>query len=113
MTQVITEAAVITCSHGGKVTIPASQHLLTIDEKAVLVQGDEASGTIEGCSNSNNELGLKPCTKLSPATPVGVAKKLQVGGRFVLLQTATGATDSTPPGTWQVESAGQTKLDTM
>ncbi len=108
----LTETATILCSHGGKVTIPATQHILTVNGLAVLVQGDEAGGSVAGCTNVNAAIGQKPCTKPLPAT-AGFATKLQVGGKPVLLQSATGQTDSSPPGTWQVVSAGQTKLDTI
>jgi hypothetical protein len=41
----------------------------------------------------------------------GAAAKLEAGGQPVLLDTAQGITDSVPPGTWSVQSAGQSKLD--
>ena len=113
MTKVITEVAEITCSHNGKGTIPASLRLLTIDGKAVLVQGDEAKGLVgPNCTNKPPPPAKKPCSKTNPAS-VGIATKLRVGGRPVLLQTAIGPTDSAPPGTWNVVSAGQTKLDAI
>lgn len=112
MAYVLTETATMLCSHGGKVTIPATQHILTINGMAALVQGDEAGGVVAGCTNTVVAAGQKPCTKTLPAT-AGIATKLQVGGKPVLLQSATGQTDSTPPGTWQVAFAGQTMLDTL
>jgi hypothetical protein len=114
MTKVITEASAIACSHKGKVIIPASKRLLTVSGNAVLVYGDEAKGSVgANCTNKPPPPPKKPCTKTLTAI-AGIATKLKVGGQFVLLQTASGPTDSArTPGTWNVESAGQTKLDAI
>ncbi|MFF7534707.1 hypothetical protein ACIP6Q_27770 [Streptomyces bobili] len=55
-----------------------------------------------------------PCSIVVPASPAGLSKKLAVGGRPVLLDTATGITVSSPaPGTWSVADPGQTILEAM
>ncbi|SRR6266700_1595557 len=105
MAKVLTEKAQVTCSHQGTGTFIASQHLLKVDEQAVLVTDDINTATIKGCTND------PPCTKLTKLT-TGQAAKLKVAGKSVLLATASGDTNA---GTWSVsvQPAGQTKLDAV
>jgi hypothetical protein len=111
MPKVLTAQANMQCSHGGMITIPATQSLLTIGGNAVLVKGDEGSATVSA-SCGNKGPNLKQCTKI--ALTNGAATKLQVGGKAVLLQSVAGTTDSTPvAGTWNATDAGQTKLDAV
>jgi hypothetical protein len=42
---------------------------------------------------------------------VGDAQTMEAGGLAVLLETAQGLTDSTPPGTWSVQDAGQSSVE--
>lgn len=42
---------------------------------------------------------------------IGAAMKSTAGGKPVLLDTAKDLTNGVPPGQWQVQNAGQTKLD--
>jgi hypothetical protein len=110
MGQVLTAAATITCSHGGTVLVVPSQHALTVDGQPVLVDGDLTGATVVGCTNLPPPQGRVPCSTTTSMT-AGAATKLTAGGKAVLLDSATGQTNSTPaPGTWSVSNAGQTKL---
>ncbi len=111
MPNVLTAGGAIVCSHGAKVIpAPPPQAKLLIDGQPALVQPSLAPGTVVPgtCPNNNPSLGLKACTTVT--ANAGMATKLVVDGKPVLLDTATGITDSTPPGTLKVTSAGQTKL---
>lgn len=113
MTKVITTKATITCSHKGTVT-PSSQGTFKADGNPVLVKGDVVGAAVAGCKNTDASQGQKPCTKLSTLDDGGEASALRLSGdpaKPVLLKTATGTTDSTPPGTWSVQDPGQTTLD--
>jgi hypothetical protein len=110
MAKVLTAQAVVVCSHGGKVTARASQSKFKIGDQPVLVKGDLDGRTIGGCTNQPPPPGKKPCSTTSPVT-AGVSQTLSVGDMPVLLDTATGPTDSVPPGIFTVQSAGQTKFD--
>jgi hypothetical protein len=106
MPNVITEASLIQCPHLGTVKATASQSVLAVDGNKVLVQSDLLSATVT-CP-AVPAPGVKPCTKVASVT-AGAAAKLTAGGQPVLLETAQGLTDGTPPQ-WRVVSAGQTKL---
>jgi len=113
MPPVITEASQVTCAHQGIVTLKASQSLLTIEAAAVLVDGDLIGATIAGCTTPLNAAsGTKPCLTVV-AMSAGAATTLSVGGKPVLLATATGTTDgvtAVPSNFWSVQSAGQTAI---
>jgi hypothetical protein len=108
MPAVLTTVATVMCSHGGSVALATSQHKLTIDGKPVLVDGDLAGATISGCTQPQSNT-TAPC-KSTTSMILGAASKLTAGGIGVLLDTANGLTDSLPPGTWSVASAGQAKV---
>jgi hypothetical protein len=110
MGKVLTTAATIKCSHQGTVQVPtAGQSLMQIDGKVVLVDGDLLGKPIAGCKLSPSTT-TKPCTTTTSMI-AGAATKMEAGGIAVLLETANGVTDSNPPGTWAVESAGQTAVE--
>lgn len=111
MPKVITEGSTIKCPHQGTIKFTASQQLLKIDGKAVLVVDDISSGTVSGCINLTNPTsGTVQCQKVLSMT-AGAATKLKVDGKPVLLETAKGMTNGLPANIWSVQSAGQTKLD--
>ena len=115
MSKVITEGSIIVCPHQVPITFTASQHSLKTGGNYVLVANDVFTGTLSGvCPNQPTPAnpGFKPCTKVTSLI-AGAATKFTLGGQPVLLETATGLTDSVPPGSWQVQSAAQTKLDTV
>lgn len=107
MPLVLTANAQVTCIHFGTVQLAASQQKLTAGGSPVLVMGDLEGKPVSGCTLASP--GTTPCTAVV-STISGASAKLGVGGKPVLLNTASGATNSIPPGTWQVLSAGQSKL---
>jgi hypothetical protein len=111
MAKVLTTSATVVCSHAdsGTVKVGDGQAALKVDGKGVLVKDDVVGKTISGCNVTTTNT-TSPCVTAGAMTD-GEATKLKVSGKAVLLATATGATDSKPPGTWKVQKAGQTKLD--
>lgn len=114
MPKVLTQSSILVCAHQGQISLTASQQLLSIAGDAVLVEGDLAGATIAGCTTpSNPTTGTKPCLTVV-AMAAGASTNLTVGGKAVLLDTATGTTDgvtAVPSNTWSVQSAGQTIVD--
>lgn len=111
MQHVLTEGSEVKCIHGGQVQFQASQTKLKVDGKAVIVQRDILAATVSGCPNTNTQAGQTPCLKVTSIID-GPSTNLRVDGQRVMLKTASGLTNATPPEPvmWQVESAGQTKL---
>ena len=110
MPKVLTTAAKIQCSHQGMVQVPsAGQSVLQVDGNPALVTGDLVGKSIAGCTLTPSTT-TKPCTSTASML-IGAATLMEVGGKSVLLDTATGITDSTPPGTWSVQAAGQSSLE--
>lgn len=106
---VLSGNAVIRCSHGGTVRATPSQQALKVDGTAVLVQSDLTAASIAGCTNTDARAGQAPCLRIV-SVAAGLARRLKAGGQPVVLDDATGPTSSTPPGTFSVSRAGQTKL---
>ena len=105
--KVLTEDAVLVCDHQpGRVQIVASQSLLTIEGRAVLVDNDPQGRPIVGCPNMGGT--MKPCTN-TLVVKKGYSDLVRVEGRRMCLDTVTGLTDGTPPGTvdYVVRSPGQ------
>jgi hypothetical protein len=109
MPHVLTEDSVVKCIHGGQVQFQASQTKLKVDGKAVIVQSDVLVSTVSNCPNTN--AGQTPCLKVTSII-AGLSSNLRVDDQPVMLETARGLTNATPPEPvmWRVESAGQTKL---
>ncbi|PKM44803.1 MAG: hypothetical protein CVV05_09635 [Gammaproteobacteria bacterium HGW-Gammaproteobacteria-1] len=103
----LTEDAVMVCAHEtGIVGITATQSLVTIGKRRVLVAADPESRPIVGCPNVGPT--IKPCTSTLPVQQ-GYSSLIRIEGRKVCLDEVTGLTDGTPPGTvkYHVRSAGQ------
>ena len=103
----LTQDALMTCSHeSGFVCIAPSQGLVTINSRLVLVVADPEAKPIGGCPWVGP--GMKPCTLTLNATD-GYSTLIRINGRAVCLDTVTGPTDGTPPGTFKyaVRSPGQ------
>ena len=109
MPKVLTAQAQVTCIHHGTVQVAASQQSFTAGGSPVLVMGDMEGKAISGCTLPAST-STTPCSAVV-ATIAGVSTMLSAGSSPVLLDTAKGVTNSVPPGTWQVQSAGQTMLD--
>lgn len=106
--RILTEDAVLVCAHElGIVGIAASQGLVTVSGRRVLVERDPEAKPIAGCPNVGPT--IKPCTSTLPVQ-AGYSALLRVAGHRVCLDTVTGLTDGTPPGTvkYKVRSPGQT-----
>ncbi len=114
MPAVLTESSTLKCVHQGSVQLRAGQSKLTVNGSKVLVAGDLAGATISTCL-----LTPPPATNVKCATVAsaiaGVALKLKVDGKGVLLESVQGQTSGTvagTPQTWSVQNPGQTKLTT-
>lgn len=104
----LTEDATLICDHRGRVAIQATQRLVRIDGRRVLVDDDPQGRTISRCPNANPVAGLRPCvTTLRVAR--GYSEFLRIDGQRVCLDTVTGLTDGSPPGTvnYLVRQPGQ------
>lgn len=116
MSSVLTESSIVKCAHQGSVQLVAGQSKLTVNGSKVLVDGDLNGKTISGCvTPTNPDAGNKTCLIVS-TTIDGVASKLKVNGKGVLLENINGQTDGTVGGTlqnWSVQNSGQTKLKAL
>jgi len=104
---ILTEDAVIVCKHElGKVKIEATQHLVTVQGRSVLVETDPEGRPISHCPNLGPT--IRPC-QTTLKVKVGYSDLLRIEGRRVCLDTVKGLTDGTPPGIveYKVRSAGQ------
>jgi hypothetical protein len=114
MPKVLTEASLVNCAHVGQVLATAGQSKLKVAGSRVLVLGDLVGKPIAGCTTPPVPVaGTLPCLATVTAGPSGVAPKLRVAGRPVLLESISGQTSGTiggAPQTWSVTSANQTRL---
>jgi hypothetical protein len=105
--RLLTEDAMLVCKHElGRVQIAATQDLVTINGRLLLVESDPEKKWIKGCPNYGAT--IKPCV-LTLAVTAGYSDLLRVEGRRVCLDTVSGLTDGTPPGIvqYKVSTAGQ------
>jgi hypothetical protein len=125
MGSVLAVGAIIKCSHGGSLKLAQGSSKLSVGGNAVVTAGME-SGLSFAVGSPNV---VTPCPKLGPgpafppspcastgsSLPPGVAVKLLVDGKGVLLDSASGlATNpNDPAATWSVTSAGQTLLEAV
>jgi hypothetical protein len=104
----LTEDAVVVCNHElGHVKIVATQELVTVEGRRVLVEPDPEGRPISGCPNTG--AAIKPClTTLRVLTGYSPGL-LRIEGRRVCNDTVSGFTDGTPPGAvrYKVRAAGQ------
>jgi hypothetical protein len=93
----LTEDAVLVCKHElGKVSLQPSQSFVTISNRCILVEVNPEGRPIGGCPNYGPT--IKPCTATLPVKE-GYSELLRIGDQRVCLDTVTGLTDGTPPGT--------------
>jgi hypothetical protein len=106
--KILTSGADLRCAHMNGIVKPiaASQSLVTIDGRPVLVESDPARRPILGCPNAGAM--IKPCTSTLAVT-AGHSDLLTIDGQRVCLDTVTGLTDGTPPGVvkYRVVDPGQ------
>jgi len=102
----LTEDAKLFCKHGpGKVSISATQALVTVEGRKMLVEKDPEGKAISGCPSV---VPFKPCTT-TLVVQKGYSGFIRIQGRRICLDTVTGFTDGTPPGVvmYEVRFAGQ------
>jgi hypothetical protein len=105
--KLLTEDAALVCNHElGRVINQPTQTLVTIGHRQVLVDSDPEGRNIVGCPNIGAT--IKPCQK-TLKVEVGYSDWVRIDGHRVCLDTVTGLTDGTPPGTikYVVRIAGQ------
>lgn len=104
----LTEDALLLCDHGGQVHLAMRQAWVTIHGRRVLVEDDPEGRSISGCPNHNVFLALVPCTTTRKVKQ-GYSAFVRIDGRPVCLDTVTGLTNGTPPGTvtYTVKHPGQ------
>ncbi|MFO8089576.1 MAG: hypothetical protein R6U13_07055 [Desulfatiglandaceae bacterium] len=103
----LTEDAIVVCTHeAGIVKLVAGQTLVSIGGRRVLVEIDPQGRPISGCPNVGP--GIKACLT-TLVVKEGYSDLLRIDGRRVCLDTVTGLTDGTPPGTvkYKVNKPGQ------
>lgn len=103
---VLTNQAVITCAHGGRVLLVPGQTAVTISGGAVMCHPDLLGAPIGGCAQPPTP-ATKPCTTVVEVLPGSWSLKLIVGGRCVYLATLNGLTDGMPPSPLIVAFPGQ------
>ncbi len=104
----LTEDAVLVCEHElGIVGIAATDGLVTVEKRRVLIKNNPENRPIVGCPNVGPT--IKPCTS-TLVVQAGYSDFVRINGRAVCLDTVTGLTDGTPPGMvkYKVRSPGQT-----
>jgi hypothetical protein len=107
----LTEDAVLVCAHElGIVSIAATQDLVTVEGRRLLVEANPEGRPIAGCPNYGP--AIKPCTT-TLRVQKGYSDLVRIDGRRVCLSSVTGITDGTPPGTvqYKVRSVGQSFVE--
>ena len=110
---ILTVDAVIVCEHElGTVGLRPTQDLVTVARRLVLVEIDPEGRPISACPNVGPT--IKPCL-VTLRVKTGYSDLMRIDGRRVCLDTVTGLTDGTPPGTvkYKVRSPGQDLLSEM
>ena len=105
--KILTEDAKLICDHMlGRIGIEATQDLVTVIGRKVLVETDPESRPIRGCPNVS--VTIKPC-QLTLTVATGYSTFVRIMGRRVCLDTVRGLTEGTPPGTvhYKVSDPGQ------
>jgi len=93
----LTEDATVVCDHRmGVVINQPTQNWMTINQRRILVEPDPEGKTIKGCPMYG--AGIKPCVTTLKVME-GYSDFIRIDGHAVCLDTVTGLTDGTPPGT--------------
>ena len=106
--KLLSEDALLVCKHAlGVIKNVPTQALVTVAGRRVLVDADPEGRTIVGCPNYG--IAIKPCT-CTLKVQVGYSALVRIQGRRACLDTVSGLTDGTPPGTvlYEVKLPGQT-----
>ena len=105
--KLLTEDAILVCAHVlGTVGIEPTQDLVTVEGRRVLVQTNPEDRPIAACPNIGAT--IKPCQRTLKVRE-GYSDFIRIDGKRVCLDTITGLTDGTPPGTvnYRVYDPGQ------
>lgn len=105
--ELLTEDADLRCAHElGKVAIAPSQNWVRISGRRILVDNNPEGRSISGCPNYGPT--IKACTQ-TLAVQRGYSALVYIDRQSVCLDTVTGLTDGTPPGTvkYRVRTSGQ------
>jgi hypothetical protein len=107
--KLLTEDAKLVCAHrSGKVSIAAiGQKFVAVEGRLILVATDPEGRSISGCASMGP--GIRPCVT-TLVVEAGYSEWLRIDGKRVCLDTVTGLTDGSPPGTihYLVVDPGQT-----
>jgi hypothetical protein len=109
--RILTEDATLICRHDGRVQVAArAQDFVTVEGRLVLAATDPEGRGIVGCPMSGP--GIKRCTN-TLRVQTGYSTLMRIADRPVCLETVTGLTDGTPPGTvdYRVRNPGQALVD--
>ncbi|MGH9245614.1 MAG: hypothetical protein ACRD29_15115 [Acidimicrobiales bacterium] len=104
--EIITEEAVIRCSHDGKIQNELSQDWVTIAGIAIIVENDPEGREIVACPNIGPT--VKSCQK-TLKVDLGYSTLIRIGTKPMVLSNLDGLTDGQPPGTfhYNVRHPGQ------
>lgn len=108
MPQVLTDKARLTCAHGGRVGLAASQDLVRIGDAAVLVRPDLLDRPITACPHATPS--TPPClTTVAVDEAPSHSAFVTIEGRPVAKASASGRTDWSKLGVvpFGVSDAGQ------
>jgi hypothetical protein len=103
----LTQDVVIVCRHQlGIANVPPTQVLVTVEQRRIFVDNDPEAKSIAGCPHLGP--GIKPCTT-TLKVKTGYSTLVRIAGHSVCLDTVSGLTDGTPPGTvkYVVHTPGQ------
>lgn len=118
MSFVLTESSTLVCAHPkGLVKLTAGQSRFKVQGAKVLVDGDLNNASIGGCLTPLTPPPPGPtnvpCTQVTSVVG-GVATKLKVQGKGVLLDSVQGFTNGTLVNVvnqpWSVQDAGEPKV---
>jgi hypothetical protein len=99
--------ATVVCTHQlGHVDVIATQSLVKVEGRPILVAIDPENRPISGCPMTGP--GIKPCT-LTLKVKHGYSPFMKIEGHRICLDSVRGFTDGTPPGAveYVVRWAGQ------
>jgi hypothetical protein len=104
----LTEDARLECDHAGHVSIAATQTLVRIAKRRVLIRPDPEGRSIAACTNANPPAGILPCTHTLEVRE-GYSEFVRIGGKPVCLDSVLGYTDGSPPrvANYKVAAPGQ------
>jgi len=109
--RILTEDADLRCDHAlGVIAINATQNLVMIDGRCILIEPNPENCAIKGCPNVGPT--IKPC-QLTLAVQAGYSELLRIDGKRICLDNISGLTEGTPPGIvqYKVVVPGQQWVD--